>query len=243
MVTIILIGTVHETKREENIFVELNRQVKLKKYKNAYWLCEGEAHDRKCFSLKDNDLHLLTDALFVNMMLLDVDNVKDNEKGEFMQSLYERIMELFITINNSKFKDKIVNDNGYINCLNLLDKYNIIKYRDNYEECIKQNYGSLKSKLRVFIKYLLDVLLENNIINESNKKCVYDFYNTGYKCENEIMTIMREKSFIKIILLFIMDLLKQSKNKVRIIITVGLDHVEPLKRILGSITNNIKIIF
>jgi hypothetical protein len=91
------------------------------------------------------------------------------------------------------------------------------------------------------------MLLNNNVIDNSYKKCIYDFYNTGHMCENEIMTIMREKSFINIILSFIINLFNNNHkinkmDKIRIIITVGLDHVDPLKKILNGITNNIRII-
>lgn len=220
-ITIILIGTIHETDREDKIFDILNEHQKSGKYKDSYWLCEGETYGRQCVSFKDNDLHLLTDALFVNMMLLDKQHIGETGRREFIKSLNERIIELFVTINKSPFKNIIMGNHNYKNLL---------------------TYNNNDNELRLFVKFIIDLLFDNNIIDASYKKCVLDFYNTGHTCENEIMTIMREKSFVKIILLFIFNLLKEKHNRIRIIITTGLDHVGPLKNILGKLSNNIKFI-
>ena len=65
-ITVIIVGTTHETVEEKTIFKILNDCVT--KYKNIHWLCEGESDKRECTSIKDYGTHLLTDALFVNMI-------------------------------------------------------------------------------------------------------------------------------------------------------------------------------
>jgi hypothetical protein len=242
-ITIILFGTTHETQRENILFEVLNNIIDKKKLKNSYWLCEGEQYDRKCISIKDNDLHLLTDALFINMMLLDDNKINGDIKNEFNQNFNDRMMELFITINKSKYKNTIISNNKYIKCFDLLHKYNVLDNRTLFEKCIENGHDYYIHNFRKFIKYIIDLLLNNNVIDASYKKCIFDFYNTGYICEDEILTVMREKSFIKIILMFITNLMKQYNQKIRVIITVGTDHVEPLKKILNNLTKNIHIVY
>ena len=107
-ITVIICGTVHDTMEETKLFGVLNNIMdeNANNKKNIHWLCEGDSYGRKCTTLKDNRIHLLTDALFVNMLILDF--VREDVKlinDEFIEMLYERSIELFVTI--SRFDDEI----------------------------------------------------------------------------------------------------------------------------------------
>jgi len=111
-IMILIIGTVHETDNETRLFDILNK--KTKDDNNIKWLCEGENDKRRCTSLKNNDIHLVTDALFVNMLLLN--GITD----------YDRIIELFITISRCN-NDEIFNSisKRYIQYIKKLPPANI----------------------------------------------------------------------------------------------------------------------
>jgi hypothetical protein len=227
-VTVILIGTVHDTIEETKIFGILHELIN-NKPKNAHWLCEGESYNRNCTSIKDNKIHLITDSLFVNMMILDYENNKTDP--EFMDILYGRIIELFVTI--SKF-DNIVS---------------IVK--DQYQKIIKlpidQMYINLQNILvndlvndmRKLVFGILIFMQQNDMIPKQYEKCVFDFYGTGIKCEDTILTVLREESFLKMILEMVNGL---DGNKHYVIVTVGLDHCIPLSLILEKFNIKTKIV-
>jgi hypothetical protein len=231
-ITIIIIGTTHETNEEKQLFDELNNIIKNKTFKNTIWLCEGESDDRQCSSLKDHDIHLLTDSLFVRMMIIDTNQIDKNTKKVFLQTFYDRIFELFITISRSSLKNKIMEeDTIFRNCIKLLEHApNLSNVFQTIDNCLtKINIETLMDSLNIFIKKIIQLIFENNILSNKYFKCVNNFYNTGSLCENEIMTVLREESFIKIIMAHVMNILKTNDTEKHILIlTVGRDHVVPL---------------
>lgn len=240
--TIILIGTTHETKNEDTIFKTINDIIHKKKFKNAHWLCEGESLDRQCTSLKDTNIHLLTDALFVNMLLIDKHKSPSlKNDNEYMTTLYERIYELFYTINKSKYADDILKHNDFKLCLENLKTIDPINKRDYHMKCITSNYDNLEANLKKLVKYIIDLSSSIGTIKEHNHKCVIDFYNSGSICEDQVMTVMREHSFIDIIKSTIKNIINNvSNDRVRIIITVGSDHVKPLSFAFKGFCDKIK---
>lgn len=224
-ITIILIGTTHDTKNETKIFQIINDNIK---QKNIHWLCEGDTHGRNCESIKDNNIHLITDALFVNMLIMDFHNDK-----EFMDEFYGRIIELFITM--SKFNVGI--PNNYQKLINLTNNDTTITTLNTHLRNIPIN--DLKNDLKKIILDILNYAKNNNIIDKYFEKCVFDFYDDVNVCEDTILTIMREKSFINIILNKIKNL---DNAKHYIIVTVGMDHCKPLNDILIKFNIKVKIL-
>lgn len=210
----VIIGTTHETKQEEKIFQTLNKYIK--EYKGyVHWLCEGEEYGRKCISIKDNNVHLLTDTLFVNMLLINkMNNI----------NFYERCTELFVTIEKSEHKEYIKKNNNYF--AKIIEKEpDRILY-----ELQQKPKNELIDKINQLCKFIIDLVLEKKIITV-NEKCVIDFYKTGYICEDEILTDLREQSFIQHIIKYILWLSsKKSDSKYLLFLTVGCDHVSPIKK-------------
>lgn len=223
-ITIILIGTTHDTDNETKIFQYLHNNIK---QNNIHWLCEGDTFGRNCESMKDNNIHLLTDALFVNMLILDFHNDK-----EFMDEFYGRIIELFITISNFNDLIKI-----------LPSQYQKLINQTNYEVLNKilRNIpiNTLKTDLRKIILDILNYAKNNNMIDKHYELCIFKFYNDVNVCEDTILTIMREKSFLNIILNKIKNM---DNGKHYIIVTVGMDHCKPLNDILIKFNIKVKIL-
>lgn len=230
-ITIIIIGTTHETDKETKLFDFLNKTMKSKKFKNSIWLCEGDSTGRFCVSLKNIELHLLTDALFVNMMLIDLQKKNMGDNKDFFQILSDRLIELFITINKSKFKNQLLLSHNDFDCMQLLGKFNIYDNLNKFDKCILSGFASntIIPHVKKLINHIIEISKKNGVINDTNKKCVHDFYQTGFVCEDEIMSNMRDHSFIKIIMTHIFNMTIDNKNiKKRFIITVGSDHVKPI---------------
>lgn len=245
--TVILIGTVHYTDYEIQVFEKLNSIVSDQKYKNFFWLCEGESGNRQCISLKDYNIHLLSDALFVNMMLIDIIQINSDMMNSFTDLLYDRILELMITISNSHFKNFIIDGNEiFSNCMNFIDGKSSIDVFNNIDsilKCLKEiPLNDLISNLKITIKKIIDIITSNNMIDNKYNKCINDFFTTGHICENEIMVLLREKSFIHKILLFTFSVLFLRKNNSKIIVTIGKDHVLPLYDLLSKIIGKVRYI-
>ena len=233
-ITVIIFGTIHDTEEETKLFSTLN-SIMTNQLKNIHWLCEGESYKRSCTSIKDNNIHLLTDSLFVNMLALDYK--KGYTYPEFNQMFYERIIELFVTM--SKFDINIIKlaKQPYLKLINLLkdnNNFNVI-----YEQLEQMDINKLILDMQKLILNVIIHMKRKNMIDKHFEQCVIDFYKTGVKCEDEVLTLMREKSFIKLILQKI-NTLDDSKHI--IVITVGTDHCEPLKKILTQFNIKVKII-
>ena len=214
----VIIGTTHETTQEKRTFELLNKYVvEYKKY--IYWLCEGESYGRKCISIKDNNIHLLTDALFVNMMVID------KITGT---PFYERCVELFVTIKNSEHKKLIIGKNKYLSDL-------IEKSPDDIVEIIqKMETSMLIQIIKKICETIVNLVIDKKIVSV-NEKCVLDFYKTGTICENEILTDLREKSFIQHIMKYILWLSSQTFDcRPLLFLTVGCDHVLPIKNFFSK---------
>ncbi len=233
-ITIILFGTAHDTYEETKLFGVLN-SIMVNKIKNIHWLCEGESYNRSCVSIKDNNVHLLTDSLFVNMLILDYK--KGYTYPEFNQMFYERVIELFVTM--SKCNNDIIQHvtQPYLNIINLLKTD--VSLDTVYGQLEKMNLNELMKNMRELILTILNHMKNKNMIDKHFEQCAIKFYNNGIDCENDILTIMREKSFVKLILNKINSL---DNSKHIIVITVGLDHCEPLKNILTKFNMKVKVI-
>lgn len=267
-ITVIICGTIHDTYEETKLFGILNNMIKESNSKNILWLCEGESYDRECTSLKDNTIHLLTDSLFVNMLILDF--VREDVKyinDKFVDMLYNRSIELFVTI--AKFDNEIhkLKDN---NCKDLLCNLRQIftpnfdlnlkvqtliksKYQEfidminNSNIPIKQIHEKIKHipldefmiDMRESISKIIMYMKERNMIDKNYEKCVFDFYETGLICEDTILTVLREQSFIKLILEKINSL---AEGKYYIFVTVGADHCNPLSMLLQKFNIKTKVI-
>jgi hypothetical protein len=233
-ITVVIFGTIHDTEEETKLFSVLNN-IMVNRIKNIHWLCEGESYKRSCTSIKDNKVHLLTDALFVNMLILDYK--KGYTYPEFNQMFYERIIELFITI--SKCDKDIIQfiKQPYHNLIIFIKENKNLEYV--YGQLENINMDNLLINMREIILNILTYMKDKNMIDQHFEQCAIDFYKTGITCEDEILTLMREKSFIKLILHKINSL---DNSKHIIIITVGMDHCEPLKKILTKFNIKVKII-
>jgi len=236
--TIIIFGTTHETNYETTLFEALNKLIKSNKLSNIHWLCEGEPDKRQCTTLKDYTVHLLTDALFVNMLILNMKNDAD-----FMGELYDRIIELFITISRTPHDIMNLINQKYQPIINMLkqssqsiDQAILTQIEDTLR---KIPTDILISDMRQLVSQIVTYYINN--IDKSYDKCILDFYNTGSVCEDELMTNLREKSFVTKILARIKTI-PDGNSKQYIILTVGEYHCNPLKKILGKLGIRVKIV-
>ena len=180
----VLFGTEHDTYQEELLFSALGTTVAGSK--KVHWLCEGEAYNRKCDTLKDNKVHLLTDALFVNML------IKDFRKGhidaEFRQMFYERAVELFVTMSHFQL-GSVVGEYG-----------EVVKGSDKLETTYKYLEGvkwdKLLGDMEKIVGGVMVFMRNGGLIDKQFEKCVFEFYENGVTCEDEVLTVMREKSFV-----------------------------------------------
>ena len=243
-ISLILIGTAHETNTENILFDKLNN---LEKYKNILWLCEGEAGGRKCISLKDYKIHLLTDTLFINMMLIDYDDLmKVTYFGkEYSDMFIERIVELFITIVNSEICDEIIHNNALlVKCIGPLKENKHIAYKmyDNIYSHLKNiPLDVLKKEMRIIVDKTIKLIFEKKIIDPKYNNCIIDFYKTGSVCEDTIMTLLREELFIYKIMLYISYLIINNIKNGKIIVTLGLDHINKIYNYMKKYNNILKI--
>jgi hypothetical protein len=168
-ITVIICGTVHDTMEETKLFGVLNNIMdeNANHKKNIHWLCEGDSYGRKCTTLKNNTIHLLTDALFVNMLILDF--VRENVKSindEFIEMLYERSIELFVTI--SKFDDEIHK---------LKELLQLQKNNDCNILCKISKLFAIKPNFNLQVQYLVKPEYQeyiNLIKNQTPIKQIYD---------------------------------------------------------------------
>ena len=244
-ITVIIVGTTHETTEEKTIFKILNNIIKGNK--NIHWLCEGESDKRECTSIKDYKVHLLTDALFVNMMILDFQNNKLSDK--YVKEFYNRIIELLITISRVEKEDGVtIQFNSilapdYKHLVHLLkNEYPISDYTMNtIFNTLKNRNNKLFSELRDVVRQIVRHIVDNNTVDKSYHECILKFFEDGYSCEDKIMLSLREKSFIKLILYKLSTLYNKS-GKQYVIITVGTYHLKPLKTILEKFGVNVQIL-
>ena len=236
-ITIVIIGTIHGTDDEIELFDKLNNISKNILYSDFCWLCEGESGDRQCTSLKDYDVHLLTDALFVNMIQIDINNIDENIKQPYQELLYDRVVELLITISKSSHADKIIDENDCIyKCFKMIKTDNLVDSVEIASSCLKTiPITNLTHNLKKIINLIVNIYI-NSSTNDTYKTCVNNFYQTGHICEDEIMVMLRENLFIYRILLQMLNYL-QNKTKPKIIVTVGLHHVQPLHSFFSKICN------
>jgi hypothetical protein len=222
-----LFGTIHETKQEDILFDKLNNYFKQNHYKNIVWLCEGESDNRYCVSLKDYRVHLLSDALFVNMLI---------NNNIYVTELYERIIELFITIN--RLNVPIIFSYFDDNILYLLKLFNNNLTKEKYENTKKklQNMENkiLFNQLKKSIKLIINYVLENYKLTNDFKNCIISmFENNNEICEDKILTNYRQQSIIFLILKQITNIQLNSKyNKNVIVVTIGEYHIKNIKIIL-----------
>lgn len=230
-ITIIIFGTIHNTEKETNLFNVLNG-IMTNNIKNIHWLCEGESYKRSCTSIKDTTVHLITDSLFVNMLALDYK--KGYTYPEFNQMFYERIIELLVTISNCNQNIIQLVKQPYYDLITEIKNLDYV-----YGQLENMDINELIVNMREIILNILIHMKSKNMINKHFEQCVIDFYKTGINCEDEILTIMREKSFIELILQKI-NTLDHSKHI--IVITVGLDHCKPLEKILTQFNIKVKVV-
>ena len=243
-ISLILIGTKHDTENENILFEKLNN---LEKYKNILWLCEGESGTRKCISMKDYKIHLLTDTLFINMMLIDYNDLIKTKyfDKEYTNIFIERIIELFITILNSEICNEILNNNFLLlYCIGPFteNKEYIYKDYDNIYLYLKNiSLDVLKKEMQIIIDKIIKLIFEKKLIDPAYNKCIIDFYKSGSVCEDTILTLLREKIFIYKIMLHISYLLINNIKNGKIIVTMGVDHINPIYDYIKKYDNILKI--
>lgn len=244
-ITVIIVGTTHETTEEKTLFKILNNIIK--ENKNIHWLCEGESDKRECTSIKDYRIHLLTDALFVNMMILDFQNNKLSDK--YVKEFYNRIIELLITIS------RVEKENGitiqFNNILPLDYQHLVDQLKNEYPisnhtmeiifNILKGKENKLFSELREIISKIVRHIVDSNTVDKSYHECILKFFKDGYSCEDKIMLSLREKSFIELIL-YKLSTLYNEKDKQYVIVTVGNYHIKPLKIILEKFGVNVQVL-
>lgn len=245
---IIIIGTIHETKNETTIFKLLNKYTN--QMDNLFWLCEGESDNRQCKSLKDYDIHVITDALFVNMLCIDIKNTKIKDIS-ILTMLYDRIIELFITIkrlsghNNTILS--IFDNNIYYKNINKLSHNTISQgvLKDIESDLMTIDINVLMNDMQNLTEKIIKLMMHNNKINKRYHNCILKFFQTGSQCEDVILTDMREHSFLLKTVSFIIENDVKHPNKKNIYaITVGRDHVNFLKEkilLLETILKNVDI--
>ena len=245
-ISLILIGTIHETESENILFNKLND---IEKYKNILWLCEGESGTRKCISMKDYRIHLLTDTLFVNMMIIDFNGIKtkyDNyHEKEFIDTFIERIVELFITILNSEICNEIIQNNSFLlNCIGPLKDNKDINYKmyDNIYLYLKNILlDDLKKNMRIIVDKIIKLIFEKKLIDPKYNKCIIDFYKSGSDCEDTVMVLLRQKIFIHKIMLYIFYMMINNIKNGKIIVTLGSYHISGIYNYMKKYNNIIKI--
>lgn len=234
----IIIGTVHDTQQERKIFEKLDKYtIQNPDYK---WFCEGEPDYRNCKTLKDYKTHLVTDCLFVYMILQDL---KKNPQDSWLrQELLDRFIELLITTtripNKNKFAQIFAKFPHISGAISSIEKENPIK--QSTLKTIEINF----KKQPEFITDL-DVLLTKvcararicGFIKDKDWDVIQKFLqNTNCKpCEDYIFMQMRDHAFLNIIGRVV------SAKKVNII-TVGSAHVPFLAKHLERIGQVVKIV-
>jgi hypothetical protein len=245
-ISLILIGTTHETDAENILFDKLND---IEKYKNVLWLCEGESGARKCISMKDYRIHLLSDTLFVNMMIIDMNAIKTKHDAyfekEYTNTFIERIVELFITILNSEICNEIIQDNTLLlKCIGPFKDNKDINYKmyDNIYLYLKNiHIDVLKKELRLIIDKIIKLILKKKLIDTQYNKCIIDFYKSGTVCEDTIMVLLRQKVFIHKILTYVFYMIVNNIKNGKIIVTIGSYHINGIYNYMKKYNDNIKI--
>ena len=248
-ISLILIGTTHETETENILFDKLND---IEKYKNVLWLCEGESGARKCISMKDYRIHLLSDTLFVNMMIIDMNAVKTKHdeylEKEYINTFIERIVELFITILNSEICNEIIQDNTLLlKCIgpfkdNKATKDIVYKMYDNIYLYLKNiHIDIIKKELRIIVDKIIKLILKKKLIDTQYNKCIIDFYKSGTVCEDTIMVVLRQKVFIHKIMLYVFYMIVNNIKNGKIIVTIGSYHINGIYNYMKKYDDNIKI--
>lgn len=226
-----MVGTIHGTSVESKLFETLN---KLK----IDWLCEGENDFRECKSLKNHKIHLITDTLFVYMVLNDVKSIIANptiiHDNLYYHELIDRMIELLITISRLTY-DSIYNqvvtsltkiDYNWISMLNILVhnplNYNIIYDIENKLKML--DIVELLKHVEIFINAIITIIVNNN---EFQNNLNFDYINkfiinkgNCQPCEDYIFMNVRDESFC--------DIIQNHNIQSLTVLTVGIDHLSTL---------------
>lgn len=213
-----VIGTTHGTTKETKFFKNLTKYVETNN--KSLWLCEGDSADRKCTSLKNNKLHLITDSLFLNMFMRLPEHFDDNFKS---YTLNKFINLLFTLKKNNIDINKIVNCNKLNSIYESIDNdINKNSYTNVKNSLNNLSNSYLDEKIKAIINYIVHTYIDYIDINF--RECVMKFLNNEDEiCENLSLSYLREISMMNNTLLNILNL---KKNVPEIIITVGSDHVD-----------------
>lgn len=240
--TVILIGTTHETPEEDSIFKKLNMITKKNSVTDSvqvHWLCEGESDMRNCHSLKSYDLHLLTDSLFLVIMLR---NFYDFNNTPFMNDLYNRFIELLITLSRTNQNVSHLVNHQYYQYVEILKPIRSIRQStlkdielDIRKIPVKQFVSDVIDMTIKIIKYSID----KNLVEPKYHACIkmlLNIYGTDKErsvtmCENLLLMKLRDESFNQIFNAYTNNL---SDGKHYVVMTVGKDHVRPLKKLMQN---------
>lgn len=253
-ITVVLIGTVHETPEEKHVFDTLNQFIGKRRTASSskipmHWMCEGEADYRHCISLKDYKVHLLTDSLFIVMMLNDF--VSDD--STFLTDFYNRIIELFITIVRCDLQLDNLIPSHYKPLLHTLQNQTPIKQETMDQIVTKLKHipiQQFRTEIQTLTRNLVNLVLSQNIIPSKYYDCVRDFMidphtNTWTgnsnltNCEDILMMQLRDESFVELIMQYINSL---NQQKHWVLVTIGSLHCQSLQHLLESRGVKVRII-
>ena len=238
---VVIIGTEHGSDFEREIFEYLNSSTHL------YWLCEGESDFRRCSSIKNYSVHLFTDSLFVFMIVCDLISFKNPSQHFLQQELIDRLIEFLISLcrlpdNHRGLQKRITNllisrYTEFSQCLSILSMRPLTQGQLQQVEKIIKKQGLMENLyyFRSLLKRIIILVMYSGFVYISRhlETRVIQFLVNPRKCsdcENLIFTKLRERSFIEIIT----DSLQQYELLPDVtVITVGNDHVEPLKTALS----------
>lgn len=228
-----MIGTIHGTIVEHKLFRILN-QMKID------WLCEGENDFRKCKSLKNYEIHLVTDTLFVYMVLSDVINLSKKSNmlynNLYYNELIDRFIELLITIS------RLTNYDVYYQIIKMVKKmdYNwtsiintLMYHKLNYEMIndIEKKFKKMKITeliriIKLFVHTIIRIIYSNN---KFRRNIDFRYISTFIKnrgncelCEDYIFMDVRDNSFC--------DIINNHDIKNLTVLTVGIDHLTTLHK-------------
>lgn len=261
MEQIIIIGTSHGSLNEQSIFNYLNNC----NHQQLKWLCEGENDNRLCCSLKEPTVHLITDSLFVYMVINDLKTVTDPKQHFLYDEMVNRLIELFITIirqPNRSLKldllyifrqspipwDKILVEIMAKSLTQIQLEIAGMKLSDILEIFgLNVALDDMQINIEHIITYLCSEKYKMIDVKylDSIKKFLKNTQNC-IGCEDLIFMKMRDQSFWNLIQIYL------KKPKPVTIITVGIDHCEfianlikkhytiPVKKLIIDRQTNIK---
>jgi len=202
---VVVIGTEHESPNERIVFDFLNR---MSTNKGFHWLCEGESDGRDCQSIKNRELHLVTDGLFLYMVIRDLQTVDDPTGHPLYAEFVGRLIELLVTINRLPDRE-----------LRKLVVATFNRSTDLYEKCRKFMSGSIDvTKFQVMetfirrkefvqiakemisaIKGIMEIAINHELIPSEYLPVVERFLDDPRQCaecEDLLFMKMRDDSFM-----------------------------------------------